>query len=256
MYENINAKRKIGAKEIALSGVFIAISIILTRVFAIMIPLAGLPALRIGFGAIPIQISGILMGPVIGGIVGVIADLLGFIMNPGGGVFFPGFTLTAALNGIIPGLLFNYFRKNKGNINYNIINTIITVLISMGIVFIMFQNEVLKAIDGSIYLYDGKLSVITAGAYILLVALFILVPTIMTKKYKSDYEKYSMDKVQFVVTVSYLLNSMLLNTVWLSILFSKGFLVFLPGRVLAGLFIIPIHSIILYMVSRTFRYID
>lgn len=256
MYENINAKRKIGAKEIALSGVFIAISIILTRVFAIMVPIAGLPALRIGFGAIPIQISGILMGPVIGGIVGVIADLLGFIMNPAGGIFFPGFTLTAALNGIIPGLLFNYFRKMKDDINFNIINAIITVLISIGIVFIMFQSKVLKAIDGSIYLYDGKLPVITAGAYLLLVALFILVPTIITKKYKSAHEKYSMDKIQFVVTVSYLLNSMLLNTLWLSILFSKGFLVFLPGRVLAGLFIIPIHSIILYMVSRTFRYID
>lgn len=256
MYENINAKRKISAKEIALSGVFIAISIILTRIFAIMVPIAGLPALRIGFGAIPIQISGILMGPVIGGIVGVIADLLGFVMNPGGGIFFPGFTLTAALNGIIPGLLFNYFRKTKGNINFNIINAIITVLISIGIVLIMFQSKVLKAIEGSIYLYDGKLPVFTAVAYILLVALFILVPTVITKKYKSVHDKYSMDKIQFVVTISYLFNSIFLNTLWLSILFSKGFLAFLPGRVLAGLFIIPIHSIVLYMVSRTFRYID
>lgn len=256
MYENINVKRRIGTKEVVLAGLLVAISIILTRVFSIMVPLAGLPALRIGFGDIPVQISGILMGPVIGGCVGLISDIVGYSLNPMAGAFFPGFTITAALKGIIPGVLFLYFRKTKTKVkfNFNILNAIITILISFGIILIMFQSQVLKIVDGSLYLYDGKLQSVFAAAYILLVAAFILVPTFITRKYKSIDILYSMDKIQFVVTVSYLVNSLILNTLWLSIMFGKGFLVFLPGRVLAALFVIPIHSIILFIVSRYFKF--
>ena len=39
------------------------------------------------------------------------ADLIGYAINSHGGAFFPGFTLTAALTGFIPGLLLSKRRK-------------------------------------------------------------------------------------------------------------------------------------------------
>lgn len=92
-------------------GLLTAISIVLTRVFGFIIPIAGVGALRISFGEIPIMLSGILFGPVAGAVTGVAADLIGYAINSHGGAFFPGFTLTAALTGIIPGLLL--FRRMK-----------------------------------------------------------------------------------------------------------------------------------------------
>lgn len=92
-------------------GLLTAISIVLTRVFGFIIPIAGVGALRISFGEIPIMLSGILFGPVAGAVTGVAADLIGYAINSHGGAFFPGFTFTAALTGIIPGLLL--FRRMK-----------------------------------------------------------------------------------------------------------------------------------------------
>ena len=92
-------------------GLLTAISIVLTRVFGFIIPIAGVGALRISFGEIPIMLSGILFGPIGGAVTGVAADLIGYAINSHGGAFFPGFTLTAALTGFIPGLLLSKRRK-------------------------------------------------------------------------------------------------------------------------------------------------
>lgn len=60
----------------------------------------------VGFTVI---MSGVLLGPVTGAMVGCVSDLLGFMVHPSG-PFFPGFTLTQALTGAIPGWLTG-FRK-------------------------------------------------------------------------------------------------------------------------------------------------
>lgn len=53
----------------------------------------------VGFTVI---MAGILLGPVTGAMVGCVSDLLGFMVHPSG-AFFPGYTLTQALTGAIPG---------------------------------------------------------------------------------------------------------------------------------------------------------
>ncbi|NLK44777.1 MAG: folate family ECF transporter S component [Tissierellia bacterium] len=110
-------KGRISTRTLTQAGFLTAISIVLTRFISVMVPLAGgLPALRLGFGELPIIMSGLLFGPVVGGITGLIADLIGAWAFPQG-PFFPGFTLSSMLWGILPGIYGLYLKRkaDKGN---------------------------------------------------------------------------------------------------------------------------------------------
>lgn len=54
--------------------------------------------LEISFAFLAIAAAGLLYGPIMAGIIAVIADTIGFFLSPNGG-FFPGFTLNAFLSG-------------------------------------------------------------------------------------------------------------------------------------------------------------
>jgi ECF transporter S component (folate family) len=65
--------------------------------------------LRIEFGFLALSATGALLGPVPAMIQGALADILGVIIHPAG-AYFPGFTITAILTGLISGLML-YRRK-------------------------------------------------------------------------------------------------------------------------------------------------
>lgn len=94
------------------------------------IPISNLIELR--FQSFPIAISGALFGPGIGALVGIIADIGGYIAKPTG-AFFPGFTLSSAITGIICGFLLKSKAQKLallGRITVAmVLNTIITGLL-------------------------------------------------------------------------------------------------------------------------------
>lgn len=97
---------KINRRIIPVLAMLVAVSIIFTRAFGVMLPIAGgAMALRLSFGEIPIILAGILFGPLAGFMTGIAADLLGYIINTFGAPYFPGLTLSAGLVGLIPGLM-------------------------------------------------------------------------------------------------------------------------------------------------------
>jgi len=102
----------------------IALSIILTRIFSIRIAIGGVEGIRIGFGGLPIILASVLFGPLAGGIVGAVSDVLGYLINPMG-AYMPHFTLTSFLTGFIPGLIVHYLFKQR--INY------LTLLIAIAV---------------------------------------------------------------------------------------------------------------------------
>lgn len=246
-------KKLINTKALVGASLLTAISIILTRVFSIMVPLAGLPALRIEFGMLPLIITGILYGPFWGGLAGIIADLIGVMINPMG-AYFPGFTLSSMLWGALPGILYSLVKKNNFKINYNIINGAVLTMIATGIVFVLFDNKVLAVKDGAYYMYDKPMSIIYPILYILIVGLFIAIPFFMTRGGEVRDKAYSIDKIAFMITVPYIVISLGLNTLWLSMMFDKGFIAFLPGRIIAAFVMIPLHSAIVYTLSKSFKY--
>jgi riboflavin transporter len=82
----------------------IAISVLLGRVFDLRLPVTGVETLRLGLGALPIMLAGLSFGPGYGALAGGVADVIGIWIFPQG-PFFPHFTLTSILNGLLPPLL-------------------------------------------------------------------------------------------------------------------------------------------------------
>jgi len=133
-------------RKMAYTGLFIAISVILTRFFAGNIYLLGIFALRLSFGEVPIMLSGILLGPVYGAICGALSDIIGYAINPVGGPYFPGFTLASALTGLIPGLIAKYYRHSW---NWSSLTT--TVIITSAIT-VLLNTLWLSLLSGKAYL--------------------------------------------------------------------------------------------------------
>ena len=154
-------------RRMAYAGLFTAISVILTRFFAGNINLLGIFALRLSFGEVPIMLSGILLGPVYGAVCGALSDIIGYVVNPVGGPYFPGFTLTAALTGLIPGVLSKYYRNdwNWASITTIVIATaVVTILLNTLWLSLMYGKAFLALLSARII---GKAPLIPAYVIIL-----------------------------------------------------------------------------------------
>ena len=95
--------KKTTTEKIVVIAFMIALEVVLSKLISINISF-----LRIGFGFLPIIFLAILYGPIWAGIGYAIGDLLGAFIFPTG-AFFPGFTVTAFLTGLIYGLVL--YRK-------------------------------------------------------------------------------------------------------------------------------------------------
>ncbi|NLJ87063.1 MAG: folate family ECF transporter S component [Firmicutes bacterium] len=103
---------RVATKRMTTIGLLVGISVVLTRFLGVVVPFAGIQALRIGFGQLPIMLAGVVLGPIAGAITGALADVIGGILFPIG-PYFPGFTLSAAMWGMLPPLLLRLFRRES-----------------------------------------------------------------------------------------------------------------------------------------------
>ena len=97
--------RKITTKTLCIMGLLIALEIILSRFLSI-----SAWNIKIGFSFVPIVVAALLLGPVYAGVAAALADFIGAVLFPIG-AFFPGFTLTAFLTGLVFGLFL--YRKQS-----------------------------------------------------------------------------------------------------------------------------------------------
>lgn len=92
-------KNNLQIQRLALAASLTAISVVIDAFFKVMLNLQnfGLP-----FYAIPIVIGGIILGPLYGGIMGLVGDAIGIFMT--GGTYLPFFVVAPILWGVLPGL--------------------------------------------------------------------------------------------------------------------------------------------------------
>ena len=157
-------------------ALFIALNIILTRFLAI-----NTQFLRISLGMIPVALAGAAFGPVWGGVCGAVSDILGMLIFPSG-AYFPGFTLTAALTGIIYGLFL--FR---GNGRHTLRNTLIaSFLVCIGCnlfldtlwLYIMYGSGFLAILPARIIKCALNIPIYTALIMLLWNRVFSKIPAI------------------------------------------------------------------------------
>ncbi len=99
-------------RQITFWALLVALAVVLTRFASVRIAIGGVEGIRLGFGALPIIMAGVYFGPLAGGVVGAVADVVGFFLSPMG-AYMPHFTLTSALTGAIPGLV-RYRNEGEG----------------------------------------------------------------------------------------------------------------------------------------------
>ena len=87
-------------KMLAVMGVLIALEVVIAQ----FVTFRPTQSIKLSLDFIPIVIAGILYGPVPALIISILADVLGAFLFPVG-PYFPGFTVTAALTGLLYGAL-------------------------------------------------------------------------------------------------------------------------------------------------------
>lgn len=135
----------------------VAIEIVLTRFCSISAPFV-----KIGFGFVPIAICGMLFGPVWAGIAGGMADFIGAVAFPFVGAYFPGFTLCAALYGVVYGFFLHRKEVKWYHITMALVlnNLIISMFLSTYFIHMLYgapywslmpvrilQNAILIAVE-------------------------------------------------------------------------------------------------------------
>lgn len=141
---------------LVLMAFFIALNVILSFITSgITVSFGGIAGIKIGLGGFPIILSGILMGPIAGGIVGIFSDVIGWIVNPMG-PFMPHFTLTAALTGIIPAVVLRSISRSSFTPNFlhlifavGIGQVITSVLLVPYFLYSLFQLPLVATVTGN-----------------------------------------------------------------------------------------------------------
>lgn len=114
-------------QKIAYIALLIALQVVLGRFAGIMTPIVS-----ISFSFVPLVINAILFGPVYAATSSAIADIIGALLFPQGlGIYFPGYTVSAALNGLIYGLILYHKPKRFWRISLACI--IQSIFISLGL---------------------------------------------------------------------------------------------------------------------------
>jgi ECF transporter S component (folate family) len=212
-------------RKITLAALLVSISIVLTRFFGIVIPLGGYPSLSLDLGSVPILLSGIVLGPIFGGIVGLSSDAIGFFVNSRGGVFHFGFMLNSILTGVIPGLVF-LFLKNKNLRLFKIITISVMYILST------YYFLVVRSADS------------TALKLLSNILLFIVASSIITIDLKIKNKQLKL--VIFTVLVVEVFVYIALTPIWLYQLYELPYFISVLSRVFRAILLVPVKTVIIY----------
>lgn len=171
-------------KKIILSGLLLALSIVLSRFLSVKIP----PLLSITFNFVPIMLSAMWLGPKYSTLIALIADIIGAILFPFG-EFFPGFTLSAGVMGLIYGLILHQknkeFSKTELIIRLTISSILVTLLVNTvlnSLWLVIMYNKAFIAVLGTRIVKEIVMVPVQ------IITMFILVQALkpITKKYLYD----------------------------------------------------------------------
>ena len=111
------------AKTLAATAMLIAVAVVL-GFYSLQLT----DYIKIGFAFIADELTGMLFGPVAGGLMGTIADLVKYVVRPTG-PFFPGFTINGLVGGLIYGMVL--YKRPLSLKRVILANGLITVIVNI-----------------------------------------------------------------------------------------------------------------------------
>ena len=84
--------------------------------------------IKIGFAYIANEFAGMMFGPVVGSLIGALADILKYMVNPTG-PFFPGFTISGFFGGLIYGVVL--YKKPLSIKRVIVANSFVTIFVNL-----------------------------------------------------------------------------------------------------------------------------
>ena len=229
--------------KICFSGLLLALIIIFTRFLSLQnIPV--LPFVRISFGPGLIIFASLFLGPIYGGAIGGLSDILGIVLVPsalGYGIN-PWFTLVYTLLGILPWCLLKLFNiiKNK-KISFAIFLVVFISLLTFGNIYLFVGNNF-----GSVS-FDIATKIIISISSIVLSILTICLIVLINKK----YESLNVLNFAIISLISEVIMMTILNSIVKSIFFGTEFFVIFFFQVIALFINVPMNTFLLSFLFKT-----
>ncbi len=163
--------------SIAGVGMVLAVSIVLS-LFSFYVT----ETLRIGPAYLATAMLGMLYGPVTGGIAAGLGDILKYLIKPSG-PFFPGYTLTALLGGVVYG---SFLYKNKVTVLRCVLSkAFINIFLNLGLntlwSSILYGKAFFAILIPRVYANVALLPLQIVLLYALLKAISVLLPRIQRR---------------------------------------------------------------------------
>ncbi len=98
-------------------AMLIALQVVLSKF--LMLQLTG--SIRLSIDSVPILLSGIWFGPLAGGIVGLLSDLLGTLLFPTAGMYYPPLTVAFVLIGVTSGVMAKLVKSDRALLRVSLI---------------------------------------------------------------------------------------------------------------------------------------
>lgn len=119
------------------TALLIALYVVLSQFASIRVG----EAIKIGFAFFPAAVGARLFGPAGGIAVYALGDMIGGLLFPTGGAYYPGFTLTYVCMGLIYGIFF--YRKS------NVVRVVIAAILNMGLCSFLLNTYWISRLYGS-----------------------------------------------------------------------------------------------------------
>ena len=196
--------------------------------------------MRISLGPALIIFASLVLGPIYGGIVGGLSDILGIVLVPNalGYAINPWFTLVYTLLGILPWCLFKLFSLiKKEKLLFWIFNSFLLGLWVFITVYILLNETIANV---TFLLYQRIL--IIAISFVLLAATGVLIYFI-NKRFKKNND-ISVMNVAFVSLISEILIMLILNSIVKSIFFEIDFLVIFFFQAIVFFIDVPLNTFV------------
>ncbi|MFI3236993.1 MAG: ECF transporter S component [Lachnospiraceae bacterium] len=123
----MNSNSSSPIQRIAVSGVFLAVAVVLNTAFSFYIPMFGESGLRLSLANVFAVIPALLFGPMFGALTAGLLDLISYLLKPTG-AFIPIMSIVVAFGGFLRGFIWKYLQ-NISTKKMRIILTILTVIL-------------------------------------------------------------------------------------------------------------------------------